>query len=642
MVIGTRTGAGLTTSADAPARPVGEPGSTGPPRSGPPLSVRLGGLDGLRAIAVAAVVLFHFFPTALTGGFIGVDIFFVISGFLITGLLVAEHERSGRLDLARFWKRRLRRLIPPIVPLVLAACTAAWLIGGDVLIGLGRALFGAATFSYNWVAIASGTSYFSAFQPELFRNLWSLAVEEQFYLIWPIALLGLLRIRRSGLRLGLVLGLAAASGLWMAALFIDGGGDPTRVYYGADTHSFGLLIGAALALVLRRPRAAGPATRAAALRAVTRPWVGGIALALITAGFWALPSDGAASYRGGLVVVSLLTAVVIWAAVRGDAFGRALDARPLRYLGERSYGIYLWHWPVLVLIQLVWPASEGDAPLTIGITAGVITLFAAGGSYRWLEAPIRQLGVRGSWQRLTARSPTSRHRGPTRTLIAVAVVTGLLSAGTIAALVSSPAAAAAQVAIARGEAALQAADRRAAAQSAEADKARAAAAAAAQVPSGDAITAVGDSVMLASAAELQSSFPGISIDAAVNREMHAAAGMLAEFAAAGTLRPVVIVALGTNGPISIDELAAIQTAIGPDRHLVLVNAFAERTWTPTVNTTLARFSDDEPFVVLANWHDAIAPRLDLLAEDRVHPGKAGGQVYAESIRSALQALSADQ
>jgi peptidoglycan/LPS O-acetylase OafA/YrhL len=627
----------LTSTAHAPPHTEGKPGSTVSPRFG-----RLGGLDGLRAIAVVAVVLFHFFPASVPGGFIGVDIFFVISGFLITGLLLAEHERSGRLDLTRFWKRRLRRLVPPIVPLVLAGCTAAWLIGGDVLIGLRKALLGATTFAYNWVAIAAGTSYFSAYQPELFRNLWSLAVEEQFYLVWPIALLGLLRIRRSGLRLGLVLGLAAASALWMAVLFSDDGGDPTRVYYGSDTHSFGLLIGAALALVLRRGRPAGPATRAATLLAMTRPWLGGLALTLVTAGFWVLPSDGGASYRGGLAVVSLLTAIVIWAGVRGDAFGRALDARPLRYLGQRSYGIYLWHWPVLVVVQLAWPASDERSLLIIGTTAGVISLLAAGCSYRWLELPIRQLGVRGSWHRLATPPPLSRHRGPRGALLAVVVVAGLLSAGTIAALASAPAAAAAQVAVARGQAALEAAERLAAAQSAEAEAARSAAAAAARVPSGDAITAVGDSVMLASAAELQSSFPGISIDAAVNRGMQSAAGMLADAAAAGTLRPVVIVALGTNGPITREELAAVETAIGPDRHLVLVNAFAEREWTATVNTTLATFSDALPYVVLANWHDAIAPRLDLLAEDRVHPGRAGGQVYADSIRSALQALAADR
>ncbi|RJT90512.1 acyltransferase, partial [Cryobacterium melibiosiphilum] len=432
--------------------------SAGTPRAG-----RLGGLDGLRAIAVVAVVLFHFFPAALPGGFIGVDIFFVISGFLITGLLVAEHERSGRLDLRRFWKRRVRRLVPPIVPLALAGCTAAWLVGGDVLIGLGGQLLGAATFGYNWVAIAADTSYFSADQPELFRNLWSLAVEEQFYLVWPLALLGLLRIRRPDLRLGLVLGLAAASALWMAVLF--DGGDPTRVYYGSDTHSFGLLIGAALALVLRRERAVGPVRRTAALLARARPWLGALALALVAVGFWVLPNNGVASYRGGLVLVSLLTALVIWAGVRGDAFGRALDSRPLRYLGERSYGLYLWHWPVLVLVQLAWPAARHDL-LPIGITAGAITLLAAGSSYRWLEMPIRRFGARGCWRRLTARRLTSRRRGPSLVLLSVVIVTGLLASGTFAALATAPAAAAAQVAIARGQAALEAAERSAAAQSA--------------------------------------------------------------------------------------------------------------------------------------------------------------------------------
>jgi len=608
----------------------------------------LAGLDGLRAVAVIAVVLFHFFPKLLPGGFIGVDIFFVISGFLITGLLVAEYERSGGLDLRRFWRRRVRRLVPPIVPLVLAGCTAAWLVGGDVLIGLGGQLLGVATFGYNWVALLADTSYFTAGRPELFRNMWSLAVEEQFYLLWPLALLAVLRIRHAQVRLGLVLGLAATSAVWMAVLSV-GGGDLTRIYYGSDTHSFGLLIGSALALVLHRARVLGPVSRASAALARARPWLGGVALTVVAAGFWALPNEDGVTYRGGLVVVSLLTAVVIWAGVRGDTFGRALDVAPLRLIGERSYGIYLWHWPVLIIVQLTWPAARYD-PVAIGATAGALTLVAASSSYRWLEMPIRQFGVRGCWRRLGVRTPPRRRLGLSVPMWAGTILALLLSAGTFAALASAPAAAAAQVAIERGQAALAEAERVAAAQSAarsaeeNAARAEAAAAAAAAeaVPTGDAITAVGDSVMLASAVELQATFPGIVIDAAVSRGMHSAAAILADSLAAGTLRPVVVVGLGTNGPITVDELAAIEEVIGPDRRLVLVNAFAERDWTATVNTTLANFCDSEPFVVLANWHDAIAPRLDLLGPDRVHPGPTGGQVYADSIRAALEAIGNDR
>ncbi|MBC7443439.1 MAG: acetyltransferase [Ramlibacter sp.] len=605
------------------------------PRTVSDAQSRLAGLDGLRGIAVTLVVVFHFFPAVLPGGFVGVDVFFVISGFLITGLLVAEHDRSGRISLGRFWQRRALRLIPPLIPLVLICSTAAWAIGGDVLVGIGWQLLGAVTFGYNWVSIAASGSYFATDQPELFRNLWSLAVEEQFYLVWPFALLALLLIRSPALRLGLICGLGLASALWMGLLY-QPGIDPTRVYYGSDTHSFGLFTGAALALVLHRtgaspfaPRALTPQVRAVLGRA--RPWLGLAALAGLLGTAALLPDTDAATYRGGLLLVSLLTAITVWAAVRGGRFGPMLDTPVLRFLGERSYGIYLWHWPVLVLTVVAWPAATS---LPAGMLAAALTLLAATGSYRWLERPARRLGVRGGIRRLGLLWTGPR---PRRVLLGLAMVTALvLMAGTTTALVTAPSQTGAQIEIERGRQALAAATRAAA--TAEARASRAASIAAAQAPVGSRITAVGDSVMLASAPELQAGFPGIAIDAAVSRGMRAAPEILAVLAQAGNLRPVVVVGLGTNGPIDEDDLADIRTVIGPGRKLILVNAYAERDWTDGVNAALADFSARHRQVELADWHAAIAPHLDVLAEDNIHPGPTGGRIYTETVRAALDRL----
>ncbi len=599
------------------------PGAASPRQPGKGKPARLAGLDGLRAIAVAAVVLYHFFPALLPGGFVGVDVFFVISGFLITGLFVAEHGRTGQVSLAAFWQRRVRRLVPPLVPLVLVCATMAWLIGGDVLVGLGRQVLGASTFSFNWVSIANHTSYFAAGAPELFRNLWSLAVEEQFYLVWPLLLLALLLIRAPRLRLALVGLLAVASAVLMGVLY-QPGADPTRVYYGSDTHSFGLFAGAALALLLRRTHGEqGEFPRA-------RPWLGLAALTgLLAAACW-LHADGAVAYRGGLLGVSLLTAVVIWAGVRGGRFGSILDSTPLRYLGERSYGIYLWHWPVLVLIQVAWPATPGWQPWQtwlVGALAAALTLVAAGISYRWLEQPIRRLGLRGSIRILARLAYGSGARR--QAVVAAAVVGLLLTAGTTAAIVSAPAASSAQSEIERGQRALDAAAR----------AAKAKAAPARPIPGGDMITAVGDSVMLAAAPELQATFPGITIDAKVSRGMYSAPAILSSLARSGTLRPVVVVGLGTNGPITHADLASIQRAIGPRRELIMVNAFADRGWTRGVNHALATFSARNRLVELANWHDAIAPHADVLAGDRIHPGPTGGRIYAHCVGTALQRLA---
>ncbi|TFC14025.1 acetyltransferase [Cryobacterium algoritolerans] len=601
-----------------------------------PETKRLAGLDGLRGMAVTLVVVYHFFPAALPGGFVGVDVFFVISGFLITGLLLAEHRRTGRFTLGRFWQRRALRLLPPLIPLILVACTAAWLIGGDVLVGLGGQVLGAMTFGYNWVSIAGSASYFDTTQPELFRNLWSLAVEEQFYLVWPFVLFAVLLIRGPWRRVALVGGLAVAAMLWMGVLFRPGS-DPTRVYYGSDSHSFGLFAGAALALLLA-PGARGTSLpRLHVVLGLARSWLGLAAFAGLLAAAWALPATGAVTYRGGLVAVSLLSAIVIWAAVRGVRFGPSLDLAPLRYLGERSYGLYLWHWPVLVLVQVAWPAAaraygQAGAPagLAAGVLAGTLTLIAAATSYRWLERPVRSYGVRGGIRRLSAA--TAGYGARRRVLVALGAAAVLLFvAGTTSALVTAPRETSAQQAIDRGQTAMDAAARVAAK--------RAAVSSHRPLPGGSMITAVGDSVMLASAPELQSSFPGISIDAAVNRGMRSASGILAALNQAGTLRSVVVVGLGTNGPINEDELAAIQTVIGPNRQLIMVNAFADRDWTPGVNAALADFSARYSRVELANWHDAIAPHSDVLAEDNIHPGPTGGQIYADTISSAIQRLA---
>ena len=599
---------------------------------------RLAGLDGLRGIAVALVVVFHFFPAALPGGFIGVDVFFVISGFLITGLLITERDGTGRIALGPFWKRRALRLVPPLIPLLLILCTAAWLIGGDVLVGLGWQLLGAATFGYNWVSIAGSASYFSATAPELFRNLWSLAVEEQFYLVWPFALLGLLLVRNGRLRLTLVALLAVASAVWMGFLFEPG--DPTRVYYGSDTHSFGLFTGAALALLLRRSGVpVVPPPHLAVLAGRWRPWLGQAALAGLLAAAFALPDTGAVTYRGGLFLVSLLTAIVIWAAVRGPGFGPALDAVPLRYLGERSYGIYLWHWPVLILLQAAWPAT-GAAPtvptsIIVGVTAAALTLLAAGVSYRWLEVPVRAAGVAGSIRRL--RSRTIRTPGRLVWLGLFVAATLLLATGTTASVVTAPTRTDAQSEIERGQRAMDSAAREAAQAARRASRP---AIGALESPAlGDPITAVGDSVMLASAPELQAGFPGIAIDATVSRGMAAAPDILAALAQAGTLRPVVVVGLGTNGPIRSSQLTAILAVIGPDRELILVNSFAERHWTAEVNANLAEFSARYRQVELADWSAAIAPHTDVLADDNIHPGPSGGRIYADCIRAALERLA---
>ena len=211
---------------------------------------RIGGLDGLRAIAVALVLVYHLIPGVLPGGMVGVDAFFVISGFLITSLLLLEQRRTGRIDLRRFWIRRLRRIVPALVAAVAVVVALAACIGGDALLAVRRQVLSSILLVYNWAEIIGGSSYFDQTQPLLLTNVWSLAVEEQFYLLWPLVIVAFLSRGPSWTRrrfAALALGLSVASAAW--ALHLMGQGESSsRVYMGTDTHAFGLMMGSALAL----------------------------------------------------------------------------------------------------------------------------------------------------------------------------------------------------------------------------------------------------------------------------------------------------------------------------------------------------------------------------------------------------------
>ncbi|WP_167138298.1 acyltransferase family protein [Diaminobutyricimonas sp. TR449] len=587
---------------------------------------RIPGLDGLRSVAVVLVLVYHLFPLLLPGGYLGVDIFFVISGFLITTLLLREHERTGRIALGSFWRRRARRLLPAIGLLVVVCGGIAWLIGGDVLVKLGWQVLGATTFSFNWLSIADGSSYFADTTPELFRNLWSLAVEEQFYLLWPLAVLALLAIprRRRQIRTSIVLGLTLASAIAMAVLAAPD--DATRVYFGTDTHSFGLLLGAALAFASARwPQRELEWPRPLRLALTAAGWpalLGLVALAIL------MPADTAFPYRGGLVLVAVLTTTVIAASITpGARIGEWLDNRPMRWLGERSYGLYLWHWPVLVLLGAAVPAWHQDPAghWLLGIVALAISVAAAVLSYRFVEQPIRRRGLRAS-----LRGYLRWWRRPSWRMAAAAGVTAAtmaFSAATVAAIATDPGQGSAQQVIEAGQQALSAPSPEPTPDAPQ------------PLPGGEQITAVGDSVMLAVVPELQQSFPGISVDAVVSRQMREAPGILQSLRDSGALRPIVVLGLGTNGSITTDTLNEVRSIIGPERQLVLVNVQAPRHWTDGVNEALHGYADRYRDIELANWRDAIAPRLDLLAGDQIHATSAGGSVYVDALRAALQRLA---
>ena len=365
-------------------------------------------LDGLRAFAVTAVVLYHLNLPLLPGGYLGVDVFFVISGFLITALLLAELDRWGSVDLAAFWIRRARRLLPALLLVMVAVVAYAQFLAQPAQRAQLRG-DGFATLLYysNWRFIYAGESYFAQYgDPSPLRHTWSLAIEEQWYLVLPLVLTGLAALgflSRRALAAGFALG-AVASALWAAHLY-NPDVDPSRVYYGTDTRVQGLLTGACLAALLGSRAWAGRArtsegqVRYLALGPWTLPLgrqalahgVGIAGLGAVAAAMLFLPDSSSFLYRGGFLVVALASGAVIYASRLPGPLATLLSLPPLRWLGRISYGVYLWHWPVIVVLssERAGLGGLGLALVRIGVTLGLSEL-----SYRLVELPVRRGALR--------------------------------------------------------------------------------------------------------------------------------------------------------------------------------------------------------------------------------------------------------
>jgi peptidoglycan/LPS O-acetylase OafA/YrhL len=390
-----------------------QPGSAAVASRVPPSAPSTGylpGLDGLRALSVVAVLLYHAEMPWLPGGFLGVEVFFVISGYLITMLLVREHERTSSISLRGFWLRRARRLLAAVYALLASVSLVVLVFYREDAAKLAGQVWAALTYVTNWYLIFSDQSYFAAVErPPVFQHLWSLAIEEQFYLLWPLLVLGMLRLFR-GRPLpiaGVITAGAIASLVWMAVLF-EPAVDPSRVYYGTDTRASGLLLGAALALLWKPGHQFHTGGE---VKTVALDLAGLAGIGVIIGCFWTIHETDSFLYQGGFAVLSVATCAAIAAAVHPrTVLGRLLGPGLLVWIGLRSYSLYLWHWPVFVYTR-----PEIDQPLTLYPTLVLrlgLTVVLAELSYRYIEVPIRN-GAFARWRRRLKRRQGARRRtGP--------------------------------------------------------------------------------------------------------------------------------------------------------------------------------------------------------------------------------------
>lgn len=635
------------------------------------------GLDGIRAIAVLAVFFYHAGYFWAAGGFLGVESFFVISGYLISSLLLREYLANGQIDFKRFWLRRARRLLPALWLLLILVVPLAFLWAPDAWVRLREDVLAATFYLTNWVYIFRDIPYFEQFgRPPLLRHLWSLAVEEQFYLLWPLllwVLLWLLRVR-SGKQLSRlllpVLLMAGAATVLMIVLF-DPFGDPSRSYYGSDTRAAGFLLGAALAVVWQPGvwKSGRQSRRFVPIMDVAG-WGALVGLLLL---FVYLNEKEPWLYRGGFLLTAAVTCLVIMAASHPQTTLSKVMGNPvLRWIGTRSYAIYLWHWVLMVLYRPNFECTLSHTGCT-GVHL-VATLLLAELSFRLVEQPIRRMGVRvwgadmqkrigrvgvgfgvvlgllllvgsviGLQQAsaddlsplpdlviadvpVVANTPPPTRSAPVRAALPIAPADSLpeptrrATPITVATVQPTVASLSADFVDDLDTAALRAEITR--------------------VPLSQLrITLIGDSI-LGSTFRLWDDVWDVEtyyLATKASRLLRDVPELVPVLSAENQLAPIVVIHLGTNFPFEpemFDEVMQTLLDHGVQR-VLFVNVKRPVAWEHTVNKRLAEGISRWPQAELLDWNALSAIETGWFVEDKTHLSNAGGEAYVQFIMQAV-------
>ncbi|PFM60920.1 acetyltransferase [Bacillus cereus] len=594
------------------------------------------GLDSLRGLAILGVILYHINFNWMPGGFLGVTVFFVLSGYLITDILAMEWKRNKRIDLKKFWLSRAKRLLPGMI--VMLVITFAWItifhssllekMFGDSL----AALF----YVSNWWYIYHKLSYFDNFnQLSPLNHFWSLAVEEQFYVVWPFIIsLGFYYIKKQSRMILLICLGAAASALAMAILY-EPGADPSRIYYGTDTRAFSLLIGAALALLWPSNRLANKIIPKARL---ILDVVGGTALIIILIMFWKTNQYDPFLYNGGMVLLSIATALLVAnLAHPASRIAQFLRFRPLRWIGVRSYGIYLWHYPILTLTTP--KVNTGDFSPIRAILQFLLIIMIAQISWKYIEKPIRQGTLRNiQFKNLRLQNVTL---GVKLALICAVFVSSIAVFGLskVSKAKESPKldrVEAEQTQPAKHPVAVREDPTQEAPQNQEESKE----VNSEQTKSSQTVTAIGDSVMIDITPYLKNAFPDIRIDAQIGRQLSKAIPVVEQLKNEGNLGNYVIIGLGTNGAFTTEQLVSLINLIGNERKIIFINTRVPRPWESIVNERLKVTTSKYPNITLVDWYAASAGKRDYFAPDGVHLTNVGAEAYAALVAKAVNGSGA--
>ncbi|MDT2974805.1 acyltransferase family protein [Enterococcus casseliflavus] len=616
------------------------------------------GFDGIRTLAVIGVILYHLLPTQMRGGYLGVPVFFVVSGYLITDLLRQEWDQNGKIKVMDFYVRRMKRLYPGMVVMLVLAAAYITLFQRNLLNNLRGVVVSSLLYYNNWWQINHGLSYFDRFGNESpFTHLWSLAVEGQNYLIWPLIFILLMKIGKKRSRVfNVVAGITVLSGILFAVLYTPGA-DPTRVYYGTDTRLFSVWMGSALAFIW-------PTTHLKKNIPVKAKRIldlsGVVSLIGLIAAFFLLDDHLTFVYYGGMFMISLLATVLVAVTAHPGASLNRLLTNPLfSYIGKRSYGIYLYQFPVMIFYEAKVGNIGENVLLHTLIELFLILLFSEL-SYRFIENPLRKFRYKNTIPTVRGwfTKPIFSWKKPwvvPGTVVALVALVGIISAptnyvdaqqqqlkDTIA--VNKKAAEETQK-NANGEASESSTDSStdssdsSAATEAEQDVMTKYDLSESQVKKAESleITAFGDSVMLDATSDLQELFPQAIVDGDVGRQLYASPDLIKSLKDQGLLRDTVLVGLGTNGSFTEAQFDSFMSEIG-DRNVYWINVrVPTQRWQNEVNRMLEKMAEKYDNMTLIDWYDLSNSQESWFYEDRVHPNPDGMVEYVKLVAQTILA-----
>ena len=596
---------------------------------------RIEGLDGLRTLAIVGVTLFHMFPEAVPGGYMGVSLFFVLSGYLLA-YTCSRQLAQGSFSVAGYFWRRIKRIYPSLLLVLLVSTGAYYLLVPDVVAAVRPEVVSVLLGYNNWWQIAQNADYFTRLtNTSPFTHLWFMGIELQYYLLWPVlfffyAVLQSFFGTRAALLFMAFLGFASAC---VMPLSYVPGDDVTRLYYGTDMRIYALLFGAVMGL--QRAEAGPHVMKSELLRKIScAAFVGMLAITIIA--YFTLDGQNPLVYQGGMLAMTLLFCLLLRLTEdRGLPFGALLDMQGFRWIGKRSYGIFLWQYPVILLFSCMgWDKMPGWYFLEIAL----ILLLAV-----WSDAVT---------DCLLSRELPFRAKPMAMVRVACFVVLSMCSMLVmgygccgIAASAESKASAVAELqAQLAEEEAEQARQNELAAEQAKAARIEAAKG---QVDLSGAVC-IGDSVMLGSSGRIRELLPACYVDAEVSRYVGGGLDAAKAFEAQGRLGNLVVIALGTNGPIAGYERYEVQTRqlldyLGNSRHIFWVNVYCPHlTWQETNNNYIKKLAAEHGNVHEVDWYGLISQHPEWLTEDGIHPNSEGRVQYAKLIHDRIEQVLAEE